>query len=152
MPIFITICNNNLQIRCIYYLFNYKTTPNLKRQLYLTFHSLKQFVSWIVIFYFSSKIPVEDTFPQRHHYSSDEMERSQVNVVLKQNNLSLVICVAISLSLGWQKDHLSPQGEDYPSATPNEVILPHISPDESCFVFISYCLLILYHFQLRYMR
>ncbi len=38
-----------------------------------------------------------------------------------------------------------------PSATPNEVILPYRSPDESCFVFISYCLMILY-FQLRYMR
>ncbi len=30
------------------------------------------------------------------------------------------------------------------SANPNEVILPYRSPDESCFVFISYCLMILY--------
>ncbi len=72
--------------------------------------------------------------------------------VLKQNNLSLVICVAISLSLWWQKDHLSLQGKSDPSATANEVILPYRSPDESCFVFISYCLMILCHFQLRYMR
>ncbi len=57
-------------------------------------------------------------------------------VIIKQNNLSLVICVRISLSLGWRKDHLS---------------LQYRSPDESCFVFISYCLMILYHFQLRYM-
>ncbi len=42
--------------------------------------------------------------------------------------------------------------EDDPSATPNEVILPYRSPDESCFVFISYYLMILYHFQLTYMR
>ncbi len=28
-------------------------------------------------------------------------------LMLKQNNLSLVICVVVSLSLGWQKDHLS---------------------------------------------
>ncbi len=32
--------------------------------------------------------------------------------------------------------------EGDPSATTNEVILPY----ESCFVFISYCLMILYHF------
>ncbi len=44
---------------------------------------------------------------------------------LKQNNLSLVICVVISLSLGWGKDHLSRQGDGDPSATPNEVILPY---------------------------
>ncbi len=31
--------------------------------------------------------------------------------VLKQNNLRLVICVATSLSWGWRKKHLSPQGE-----------------------------------------
>ncbi len=76
----------------------------------------------------------------------------KVYSVLKKNNLSLAICVAISLSLGWWKDHLGPQGEGDPSATTNEVILPYRSPDESCFVFISYCLMILYHFQLRYMR
>ncbi len=63
---------------------------------------------------------------------------------LKQNNLSLVICVAISLSLG--------VAEGSSSSTSNEVILPYRSPDESFFVFISYCLMILYHFQLRYMR
>ncbi len=33
--------------------------------------------------------------------------------------------------------------EGDPSATPNSVILPYRSPDESCFVFISYCLMIL---------
>ncbi len=37
-------------------------------------------------------------------------------------------------------------------ATPNNVILPYRSPDEGCFVFISYCLMILCHFQLKYMR
>ncbi len=62
-------------------------------------------------------------------------------VILKQNNLSLVICVAMLLSLVWWKDHWSPH-----------VILSYRSPDESCFVFISYCAMILYHFQLRYMR
>ncbi len=53
-------------------------------------------------------------------------------IILKQNNL-LVICVVISLSLGL-KDHLSPQCEGDPSATPNEVILPYSTPDEGCFV------------------
>ncbi len=43
-------------------------------------------------------------------------------------------------------------GSGDPSATPNSVILPYRSPDESCFVVISYCLMILYNFQLRYMR
>ncbi len=33
--------------------------------------------------------------------------------ILKQNNLSLVICVAISLSLGWRKDHPPPQTKWY---------------------------------------
>ncbi len=42
--------------------------------------------------------------------------------------------------------------EGDPSATRIEAILPYRSPDESCFVFISYCLMILYHFPLRYMR
>ncbi len=42
--------------------------------------------------------------------------------------------------------------EGSPSATPNDVILPYRSPDESCFVFISYGLMILCNFQLRYMR
>ncbi len=37
------------------------------------------------------------------------LEYDKTRLVLKQNNLSLVICVAISLSLGWRKDHLSPQ-------------------------------------------
>ncbi len=60
--------------------------------------------------------------------------------------------VVISLSLGWWKDHLSPQGKGDPSATPNEVILPYSTPDEGCFVFISYCLMVLSHCKLRYMR
>ncbi len=72
--------------------------------------------------------------------------------ILKQNNLSLVICVEISLSLGWRNDHLSPKGEGDPSATPNEVILPYSTPDEGCFVFISFCLMVLSHSKLRYMR
>ncbi len=72
--------------------------------------------------------------------------------ILKQNNLSLVICVVISLSLGWRKDHMSPQGKGGPSATPNEVILPYCTPDKGCIVFISYCLMVLSHSKLRYMR
>ncbi len=54
---------------------------------------------------------------------------------IKQNNLSLVICVVISLSLGWRKDHLSLQGKGDPSSTPNEGILPYSTPDEGYFVF-----------------
>ncbi len=42
--------------------------------------------------------------------------------------------------------------EGSPDPTPNSVILPYRSPDKGCFVFISYCLMILCHFQLRYMR
>ncbi len=38
------------------------------------------------------------------------------------------------------------------SATPNSVILPYSTPDEGCFVFISYCLMVLSHSKLRYMR
>ncbi len=38
------------------------------------------------------------------------------------------------------------------AATPNEVILPCSTPDEGCFVFISYCLMVLSHSKLRYMR
>ncbi len=72
--------------------------------------------------------------------------------ISKQNNLSLVICVVISLSLGWRKDHLSPQGEGDPFATPNEMILPYSTQDEGCFVFISYCLMVLSHSKLKYMR
>ncbi len=34
----------------------------------------------------------------------------------------------------------------------NNMILPYRSPDKSCFVLISYCLMILCHFQLRYLR
>ncbi len=50
----------------------------------------------------------------------------------------MVTCVVISLSLGWQKDHLSQQREgDLPPE--NKLILPYISPDEGCFVVISYC-------------
>ncbi len=56
--------------------------------------------------------------------------------ILKQNNLSLVICVVISLSLGWLNDHLSPQGEGDASATSNEVILPYSTPGEGFFFFI----------------
>ncbi len=67
---------------------------------------------------------------------------SVIQLGLKQNNLSLVICVVISLSLGWQKDHLSPQGNGDPSGTPNEVILPYSTPYDGCFVFISYCLMV----------
>ncbi len=74
------------------------------------------------------------------------------NTILKQNNLSLVICVVISLRLRWRKDHLSPQGECDPSATPNKVKLPYSTPDEDCFVFISYCLMVLSHSKLRYIR
>ncbi len=44
-----------------------------------------------------------------------------------------------------QKDHLSLQGEGDPSATTNEVILPYSTQDEGCFVFISYCLMVLSH-------
>ncbi len=46
----------------------------------------------------------------------------------------------------------SPKGESDPPSPPNEVILPYRSPDEGCFVFICYCLMILCHFQLMYMR
>ncbi len=73
-------------------------------------------------------------------------------IMLKQSNLSLVICVVISLGLGWRKDHLSPQGEGDPFAILNEVILPYSTPDEGCFVFISYCLMVLSHSKLRYIR
>ncbi len=41
--------------------------------------------------------------------------------------------MAISLRLGWRKDHLHPVGSGDPSATPNSVILPHRSPDSGCF-------------------
>ncbi len=41
--------------------------------------------------------------------------------------------------------------EDDPSATPNKVILPYSTPDEGCFVFISYCLMVLSYSKLRYM-
>ncbi len=61
---------------------------------------------------------------------------------LKQNNLSLVICVVISLSLGWRKDHLSPQGKGDPSAPPNEVISPYSTPDEGCFVLFCFYILL----------
>ncbi len=45
-----------------------------------------------------------------------------------------------------------PTRRRWSTATPNKVILPYRSPDEGSFVFISYCLMILFHFQLRYMR
>ncbi len=38
-----------------------------------------------------------------------------------------------------------PTGRRLSTATPNSVILPCRSPDEGCFVFISYCLMILCH-------
>ncbi len=34
--------------------------------------------------------------------------------------------------------------------SPNEVILPYSTPDEGCFVFISYCLMVLSHSKLIY--
>ncbi len=53
---------------------------------------------------------------------------------------------------GVAKDHLSPQGKGDPYATPNEVLLPYNKPDEGCFVFISYCLMVLSYSKLRYTR
>ncbi len=44
--------------------------------------------------------------------------------------------MAISLRLGWQKDHLHPAGSGDPSATPNSVIFPHRSPDSGCFALL----------------
>ncbi len=38
------------------------------------------------------------------------------------------------------------------TATLNKVILPYSMQDEDCFVFIFYCLMVLCHFKLRYMR
>ncbi len=40
--------------------------------------------------------------------------------------------MAVSLHLGWRKDHLRPVSSGDPSATPNSVILPHRSPDSGC--------------------
>ncbi len=34
----------------------------------------------------------------------------------------------------------------------NKVILPYSTPDEGCFVFISYCLMVLSHSKLRYVK
>ncbi len=34
-------------------------------------------------------------------------------------------------------------------SSPNEVILPYSTPDEGCFVFIFYCLMVLSHSKLR---
>ncbi len=42
--------------------------------------------------------------------------------------------------------------EGDPSATPNEMILQYSTPDKGCFVLISYCLMVLSHSKLRYMR
>ncbi len=39
--------------------------------------------------------------------------------------------------------------EGDPSATPNKVILPYSTPDEGCYVFISYCLMVLKSFQAK---
>ncbi len=47
-----------------------------------------------------------------HHFFAIYINKE----IITQNNLSPVICVAISLSLGWWKDHLSPQGDGDPSA------------------------------------
>ncbi len=52
--------------------------------------------------------------------NKNAIRTKHIGELLKQNNLSLVICVVISLRLGWQKDHLSPQGSGDPSTTPNE--------------------------------
>ncbi len=42
------------------------------------------------------------------------------------------------------------EGDPPPSS--KKVRLPYRSPDEGCFVFIFYCLMILCHFKLRYTR
>ncbi len=112
-------------------------------------------------FYFHCNVMM--TFENLHskcqcHYSHmcgevhADIITSTKSCILKQNSLSLVICVVISLSLGWRRDHLSQQGKGDPSATPKKVILPYSTPDKGCFVFISYCLMVLSHSKLRYMR
>ncbi len=67
----------------------------------------------------------------------------KVYIYIITNHLSLVICLVISLSLGWWKMiHCHPKQSD----------MPYRSPDDGSFVFISYYLISLGHLQLMYMR
>ncbi len=56
-----------------------------------------------------------------------------MNIKLAKQPESGDVCGTIT-EFGWQKDHLSQQGEGDPSATPKEVILLYSTPDEGCFV------------------
>ncbi len=80
------------------------------------------------------------------------MSKSPFALVKLDQTLQMKYTKAKQPESGHLCGNITEFGEVEGSPEPTGVILPYSIPDEGCFVFISYCSMVLSHSKLRYIR